>query len=1078
MGCIRALCISALFVICHLFCSFHALDTITGTQFIADGENGGLVSSDGNFKLGFFSPGKSQARYVGIWFNKISEQTVVWVANRGTPIMNSAGVFKIGGDGNLAVFCCNQSSPLWSTNVSLPAGSSSTVKLLDSGNLVLVAKETIVWQSFDYPTDTVLPGIKFGWNRKTGLNHILTSWKSIDDPAPGEFSAGFDPHSIPQFFLYKNSVPHWRSGPWNGRILNGLPEVGGHKDYYSDQIDLINITFVSNDNEIYLKFSPKKGAVFSIVVLETMGLLKRLIWHESQKWVKVQVVLQDLCDEYTRCGANAICNEDTLAHCACLPGFERLYPQDWYLKCEETRNKGCGKGDGEGFVRLEGVKFPDARNSTVYSNMSLEECQRECSKSCNCTGYANLYVDDMGRGCIAWYGELRDMRRYKSGQDFYLRVDAVELAKASYKFSICLKFLEPKRNFKFAAADAQKNAKRILATKSTLVFIIVPVGVEILLAALCFYYLWRRRAKRKGDSNGYMSPEYAFDGLFSIKSDVFSFGVIVLEIVSGKKNRGFFHDDPYSNLIQYTWELWRDGKTMEIVDSCLADSFPSNEVLRCIQVGLLCVQDNAKDRPSMSTVVFMLSNETILPSPKKSTFAIRKNEPDSSSVGSNGGNGPDRSVEVQLQTYIADMHFVSEFSQLKEIGNLIVRMVETKKNKVYPLVYLLLTLVLILPVATATVERAFSAMNILKTHLLLVFHHVQFSTFIDTITANNLIRDGDVIVSGEKVFALGFFSPGKSLKRYVGIWFYQIPEQTVVWVANRDDPINGTSGVLSINSHGNLVLYETRETSTASVWSTNVSVISVNGTVAQLLDSGNLVLVENGTKKILWQSFDHPTDTILPLLKQGLDRRTGLDWVITSWKSPDDPGSGDYSQKIDPTGFPQLSLYKGSDKWWRTGTWTGKRWSGVPEMTTDPISNYNFVNNQDEVSLVFSLNDSSVLTRMIVNASGLVQRFTWKNQQKIWTWSAPNSLPCDYYGHCGPNSNCDPNSLDKFECTCLPGFEPKYPQEWNLRNGRGGCTRKRGMSTCQRREWFEKVARVKVPDTSVTCEHEFGVGSV
>ncbi|KAH7568086.1 hypothetical protein JRO89_XS07G0231700 [Xanthoceras sorbifolium] len=605
MGCIRALCISALFVISHLFCSFHALDTITGTQFIADGENGGLVSSDGNFKLGFFSPGKSQARYVGIWFNKISEQTVVWVANRGTPIMNSAGVFKIGGDGNLAVFCCNQSSPLWSTNVSLPAGSSSSVKLLDSGNLVLVAKETIVWQSFDYPTDTVLPGMKFGLYRKTGLNHFLTSWKSIDDPTPGEFSAGFDPHSIPQLFLYKNSFPHWRSGPWNGRILNGLPEVGGHRDYYTDQIDLINITFVSNDNEIYLKFSPKKDAVFSIIVLETMGLWKRLIWHESQKWVKVQVVLQDLCDEYTRCGANAICNADTLAHCACLPGFERLYPQDWYLKCEETRNKGCGKGYGEGFVRLEGVKFPDARNSTVYSNMSLEECERECLKSCNCTGYANLYVDDMGRGCIAWYGELRDMRRYKSGQDFYLRVDAVELGMYIYSRFYVVYDIFNRFELKFLSAVRSKSPVLLLLVEK----------------------------ERKGES-GYMSLEYALEGLFSIKSDAFSFGVIILEIVSGKKNRGFFHDDPYSNLIQYTWELWKDGKAMEIVDSCLADSFPSNEVLRCIQVGLLCVQDNAKDRPSMSTVVFMLSNETILPSPKKSTFVIRKNEPDSSSVGS------------------------------------------------------------------------------------------------------------------------------------------------------------------------------------------------------------------------------------------------------------------------------------------------------------------------------------------------------------------------------------------------------------------------------------------------------------
>ncbi|KAK2644313.1 hypothetical protein Ddye_019508 [Dipteronia dyeriana] len=149
MGCYRALCILVLFVIFDLFGSLHALETITGTQFIADDENRSLVSSDRNFKQGFFSPGKSQARFLGIWFNKISEQTIVLVANRETPIKNSAGIFKIGGDGNLAVFCCNQSCPLWSTNVSVPA-QNSAAKLLDSGNLVLVAKETIIWQSFDY----------------------------------------------------------------------------------------------------------------------------------------------------------------------------------------------------------------------------------------------------------------------------------------------------------------------------------------------------------------------------------------------------------------------------------------------------------------------------------------------------------------------------------------------------------------------------------------------------------------------------------------------------------------------------------------------------------------------------------------------------------------------------------------------------------------------------------------------------------------------------------------------------------------------------------------------------------------
>ncbi|KAK2643808.1 hypothetical protein Ddye_019003 [Dipteronia dyeriana] len=316
--------------------------------------------------------------------------------------------------------------------------------------------------------------MKFGWNRKTALDRILTSWNSIDDPTPGEFSSGFDLHGVPQIFLYKNLVPRWRSGPWNGRTMNGMLDVGSHKDYFSDQSNFVNTTFVSNDNEIYVKFSPKNGSVFSIVVLESMGFVNRLIWQESQRWVKVQVFPKDMCDEYTRCGANAICDGDMWAHCACLPGFERLYPHDRYLKCQEARKEACGKGNGEGFVRLEGVKFPDARNSTLYSNMSLEECERECLKNCNCTGYANVYVEEMGQDCIAWYGELRDMRRYKSGQEFYLRVDAVELA-----------------------ADAQKNAKvHVLATKSTLVFIIVPLLVETLLAALCFYYLWRRNAKR------------------------------------------------------------------------------------------------------------------------------------------------------------------------------------------------------------------------------------------------------------------------------------------------------------------------------------------------------------------------------------------------------------------------------------------------------------------------------------------------------------------------------------------------------------------------------------------------------
>ncbi|KAL5772658.1 hypothetical protein ACOSQ2_012582 [Xanthoceras sorbifolium] len=255
--------------------------------------------------------------------------------------------------------------------------------------------------------------MRFGLNWKTGLHHVLTSWKSIDDPTPGKFSLRLDHNGIPQFFLYKSSAPYWRGGPWNGHNLNGVPNVStrlqGHKVDYSDQIDLVNYTFFNNENESYYTFLSKNGPLFSILVLESAGTLKRLIWHESHKWEKFWMAPQDLCNEYDRCGPNEICNDENAVHCACLPGFQLLYPQDLFLTCTETRKMdGCGKGDGEGFVRLEAVKLLDARNSTLYGHMNLKECEIKCLKSCNCTGYAILDATGSGRGCIMWYGELRD----------------------------------------------------------------------------------------------------------------------------------------------------------------------------------------------------------------------------------------------------------------------------------------------------------------------------------------------------------------------------------------------------------------------------------------------------------------------------------------------------------------------------------------------------------------------------------------------------------------------------------------------------------------------------------------------
>uniref|UniRef100_A0A6M2EPF3 Protein kinase domain-containing protein n=1 Tax=Populus davidiana TaxID=266767 RepID=A0A6M2EPF3_9ROSI len=112
---------------------------------------------------------------------------------------------------------------------------------------------------------------------------------------------------------------------------------------------------------------------------------------------------------------------------------------------------------------------------------------------------------------------------------------------------------------------------------------------------------------------GYMSPEYAMQGLFSVKSDVYSFGVLLLEVITGRKNSHFYDESNSSNLVGYVWDLWREGRALELVDTLMGDSYPEDQVLRCIQIGLLCVQESAMDRPSMSNVVFMLSNDTTLP---------------------------------------------------------------------------------------------------------------------------------------------------------------------------------------------------------------------------------------------------------------------------------------------------------------------------------------------------------------------------------------------------------------------------------------------------------------------------------
>ncbi|XP_051222639.1 putative cysteine-rich receptor-like protein kinase 20 [Lolium perenne] len=120
---------------------------------------------------------------------------------------------------------------------------------------------------------------------------------------------------------------------------------------------------------------------------------------------------------------------------------------------------------------------------------------------------------------------------------------------------------------------------------------------------------------------GYMAPEYASKGIFSIKSDVFSFGVVILEILSGKRNSGHQQCGDFINLLGHAWKLWEEGKWIDLVDASLVPDSHSAKMMRSINIALLCVQENAVDRPTMGDIVSMLSSGTmILDEPKQPAY--------------------------------------------------------------------------------------------------------------------------------------------------------------------------------------------------------------------------------------------------------------------------------------------------------------------------------------------------------------------------------------------------------------------------------------------------------------------------
>ncbi|OEL36036.1 Receptor-like serine/threonine-protein kinase SD1-8 [Dichanthelium oligosanthes] len=341
----------------------------------------------------------------------------------------------------------------------------------------------------------------------------------------------------------------------------------------------------------------------------------------------------------------------------------------------------------------------------------------------------------------------------------------------------------------------------------------------------------------------------------------------------------------------------------------------------------------------------------------------------------------------------------------------------------------------------------------------------------DTIAPGQPLRGNDTLVSsGTGSFALGFFSPPGSNNTYVGVWYARLPVRTVVWVANRADPVHGANAAatLSVSSACELAVAAANGT---VVWSASPPPGAAEGPcAARIHDDGNLVVMDQ-LGRVAWQGFDHPTDTLLPGMRLGVDFAAGKNMTLTAWVSPSDPSPSAVVAAMDTSGDPEVFVWNGATKVWRSGPWDGVQFTGVPDTVTYKALGFSFrfVNNAQEATYSFHVRDASIVSRLALNSTGagggLLQRWTWLEAARAWYlyWYAPKDQ-CDAVSPCGPNGVCDASTVPA--CACLRGFTPLSPATWALRDGRDGCVRATPLDCANRTDGFAVLPHAKVPDTT------------
>ncbi|CAH2071816.1 unnamed protein product, partial [Thlaspi arvense] len=711
--------------VCRLDCFVSVKDSMTlikGSTLINDSHGDTLVSAGDRFELGFFTPNGSsdgRRRYLAIWFYNLHPLTVVWVANREAPVLERSGVLTISKDGNLEV-TDSKGRVYWDTDVE-PSSSVSaqrSVKLMDNGNLVLMRdgdEANVVWQSFQNPTDTFLPGMRMDENM------TLSSWRSFNDPSPGNFTFEMDQEEDKQFIIWKRSMRYWKTGI-SGKFIG------------SDEMPYAISYFLSNFTETVTVHNASVPPLFTSLytntrfIMSSSGQAQYFRLDEERLWAQIWADPIDQCSVYNACGNFGSCNSKNEEKCKCLPGFKPNFLEKW-VKGDfsggcSRESRICGKNGvvvGDMFLNLSVVEVgsPDSQ----FDAHNEKECRAECLNNCQCQAYSYEEVDTK---CWIWLEDLNNLKEgYLGCRNIFIRVAVPDIESTSRDCVTCGTNIIPyplstapgcgdsnyfnfncnmstgqvvfrgSSNISYNVTSINPDTHRFLIKIKEVVVnctdenqmrriselklsspyhltgkcnadkITGGTEVEIRwdppLEPTCALSVdckdWPNSScsnSGEGKKRCFCNHGFKWDG-FNLSCTqerargrygeaktpvaliiVLTFtSAAILVVLSSTASYVYLQRRRVNKEVTYkhmcilnvqAWDLWKAERGLELLDQALEETCETEEFLKCLNVGLLCVQEDPNDRPIMSNVVFMLgsSDSASLPNPKQSAFVLRR----------------------------------------------------------------------------------------------------------------------------------------------------------------------------------------------------------------------------------------------------------------------------------------------------------------------------------------------------------------------------------------------------------------------------------------------------------------------